>query len=315
MQYLRPLVFRDSYYVGIEREIQEIFDDLIYRPIGQQLRALNNEELENSMASLLTAIRKGIVWYQDGQFKGSFSSAITRDLRSLGATFNSISKTFSLPEEHIPVEVRFAQVAAESRVKRTREEMLRTLGNLNLDTLDNLQTTKDKYHRVIGMMQSDFDKTVSALTIVPQLSEAQRDIIASQWGENLNLYIKGWSEQNILKLRTEVQEHAFSGGRAADLAKTLQSNYASSKAKAKFLARQETSLLMSKYRETRYSALGIEEYKWSTSHDERVRHDHKILDNKVFRFDEPPVTNRKTGARNNPGEDFNCRCQAIPIAR
>ncbi len=60
---------------------------------------------------------------------------------------------------------------------------------------------------------------------------------------------------------------------------------------------------------------GILEYRWSTSKDERVRHDHKALDTKIFSFASPPVTNLKTGARNNPGCDFGCRCIAIPIFR
>lgn len=89
--------------------------------------------------------------------------------------------------------------------------------------------------------------------------------------------------------------------------------YGASKAKAKFLARQETSLLMSKYQEERFKDLGITHYKWSGADDQRERPDHKLLNGKIFRFDDPPVTNRSTGAKNNPGEDFNCRCIAIAI--
>ena len=39
---------------------------------------------------------------------------------------------------------------------------------------------------------------------------------------------------------------------------------------------------------------------------------HKDLDGKIFEFANPPITNEK-GDRNNPGEDWQCRCEAIPI--
>lgn len=78
------------------------------------------------------------------------------------------------------------------------------------------------------------------------------------------------------------------------------------------MARQETSLLTAKYRKLRYTDVGITKYRWSTSHDDRVRKRHKELDGQVFDFEAPPIVNEK-GDRKNPGEDFGCRCQAIPI--
>ena len=71
--------------------------------------------------------------------------------------------------------------------------------------------------------------------------------------------------------------------------------------------------MVSKYRQIRYEEVGIDNYIWSTSHDSRVRHDHRELQGKVFSFSNPPITDKATGARNNPGEDFGCRCVAIPV--
>ena len=71
--------------------------------------------------------------------------------------------------------------------------------------------------------------------------------------------------------------------------------------------------MVSKYRQIRYEDVGIRRYMWSTSGDVRVRHDHKELNGKIFYFDNPPITDKATGARNNPGEDFGCRCVAIPV--
>ena len=116
-----------------------------------------------------------------------------------------------------------------------------------------------------------------------------------------------------MKLREEVNENTFSGFRSDRLLKSLQSNYGVSLSKAKFLAKQETSLLTSKYREQRYKSAGVNKYKWEIR-GFRTRDDHRKLQGQIFTWDTPPITNTKTGARNHPGEDYNCYCTAIAIA-
>ncbi len=95
----------------------------------------------------------------------------------------------------------------------------------------------------------------------------------------------------------------------------IEARFDVSKNKATFLAEQETNLLVAKFREERFKETVGDEYTWMTSHDSRVRHDHKVLDGQRFFFSTPPITNRVTGARNNPGEDFRCRCVARPVLK
>ena len=86
-----------------------------------------------------------------------------------------------------------------------------------------------------------------------------------------------------------------------------------SKDKARFLARNETSLLTAKYRQIRYEEIGIDKYEWSAVMDKRTRHLHKELNGKIFDFRNPPIIDAHTGQRGNPGETYNCRCLSIPI--
>ena len=77
----------------------------------------------------------------------------------------------------------------------------------------------------------------------------------------------------------------------------------------------ENYLYVTKLKETIYTDAGVPKYKWGTvvgSPGHEVRHSHAILKGKIFRWDNPPVVNEK-GDRKNPGEDFGCRCFAIPI--
>lgn len=312
MHFAPPLRLKDQYFVPIEAEIVRLFADVIYRPL---LFAIKNPNAEfmNAGSALFDAIVNGTVYWQDGHFKGNFNSQITKELRAIGAMYNPASRSWSLTRELIPTDLRFAQAGADQRYDNLRHAFLRTLNNANIDSIDSLSRTKEEYGKAINWMEDDFQKSLRAITIEVKLTDAQRGIISQQWGQNLDLYIKDWASQNILALRESVQANAFAGRRSVDMIEMLKANYGVSQRKAKFLARQETSLLLSKFRETRYRDVGSNRYKWSTSHDQRVRHDHEELHNNIYSWDLPPITNRHTGKRNNPGEDFGCRCVAIPV--
>ena len=57
----------------------------------------------------------------------------------------------------------------------------------------------------------------------------------------------------------------------------------------------------------------MEEYAWSESGDGRVRDSHKHLNKKRFRWSDPPIVDAKTGRRCHPGQDYQCRCVALPV--
>lgn len=312
MRQLHALPLRQKYFLAIEKSINKAIADVLFRPLLAVV-GIPATEILNTGAALLDAIRDGLVWYERDHFAGQFNSTLTKELRAIGARFNALSRTWSLPSDRIPTDIRFAQAGADDRYAKIRQAFLYTLDNIDVASINKFVNFPEEYGNTIDWMEEDFQKTLSAITIPVKLTEENRKMISQEWGQNLDLYVKDWLSQNIIKLREDVQANAFGGRRASALVDMIQQNYGVSQRKAKFLARQETSLLMSKFRETRYRDIGANRYRWSSSHDERVRHDHKDLNGKIFTWDMPPVTNRRTGARNNPGEDFGCRCVAIAL--
>lgn len=313
MRQITPLRLRQKYWRAVDEEIKRLLRELIYRPLLAILKTPDIELLNADESALQQAIRDGRIWYEDGHFAGDFNAELTKELRALGAMYNQKSRTWSLTRENVPTELRIAQALADDRYNALRRSMVTTLGDMNVKSIDEHSDTSAKYGQAIEWMNDDFQKAVRAIAIPPQLTGAQQQIIADQWGQNLDLYIKDWAQENILELREKVQANAFEGRRASDLVDMLQQNYGVARRKAEFLARQETSLLMSKFQETRYRDIGVRRYRWSGANDARERPDHRALNGKVFSFDQPPITNRETGARNNPGEDYNCRCVAIAL--
>lgn len=79
-----------------------------------------------------------------------------------------------------------------------------------------------------------------------------------------------------------------------------------SQSRAELIARDQTLKLNGNITQIRQQAAGITSYTWSTSNDERVRDEHRALEGQVFTWGNPP----SVGA---PGEDFQCRCIAVPI--
>lgn len=322
MKQIPPLRLREKYFAAIEKEINRIFQTRLYKPlldvleISETTATRRSNELRNaSESALISAIKDGFVWYRDGHFYGEFNSEIVRDLRSLGARFNYKSKTWSLAVEILPAEIRTAQAYATDRFDRLRRAMFAALDEIDvgIDRLQEDSRLRALYGQSLDAMNDDFQRTIKNITITPKLTEAQRKIIADEYGTNLEKYIQGWAQENIIKLREKVQANAMQGRRPETLIKTLIENYGVSKNKAQFLARQETSLMLSKFRESRYKDAGSTRYRWSGVNDGRERPDHIELNGKVFSWDSPPVTDKRTGARNHPGEDYNCRCVAIAL--
>lgn len=93
-----------------------------------------------------------------------------------------------------------------------------------------------------------------------------------------------------------------------------------SKRRAKLIARDQTSKLTGTLNQVRQQSIGIEEYVWRTSQDERVvgdpaglypkgsraHRDHFHRNGKRFRWDDPPDDGH-------PGQAIQCRCHAQPV--
>ena len=92
----------------------------------------------------------------------------------------------------------------------------------------------------------------------------------------------------------------------------LQREYNIGANKAKFLAQNETSIMLAEYKRVTYQEMGFDKFIWRTIMDGREREEHKKLNGRIFRYDDPPIIDERTGLRGLPGQTYNCRCEAIP---
>ena len=105
----------------------------------------------------------------------------------------------------------------------------------------------------------------------------------------------------------------FDGASVADLAEALRERFTVDDARAALIARDQTLKLNGQLQRAEQESVGCISYLWSSSKDERVRDGHSALDGLEFRWSDPPVVDERTGRREHPGQDFQCRCVAIPV--
>lgn len=194
-----------------------------------------------------------------------------------------------------------------------------------------------------GHKQGRLVDTIAGKVDQHNAAEFQRviGIDANQLGGGVAGLLDDWRAENI-DLITSIPETLLdqvsdvftkmwdSGARVETIRDALQERFGVSESRAELIARDQTLKLNGQLASSRQQAAGITKYTWVTSSDERVRgnpggmypnpsktgrivSDHFHLNGQTFTYGQPPITNDATGDRNEPGQDFQCRCTASPV--
>lgn len=270
-----------------------------------------------------------------GKFKGRqtlnakaapiYPSALERQYRGIADSYMRIVN--QVVSEHLPK----IQAAAGEHKDGTRTDGINDLMSIILSTFsimsDELQKRTDEFNIYAKL------KELSELTT--KLSIRQWKKVVSQTlgldifddyysGQFYQEMLDDWVSQNVALIKTIPQEtldgireivyEGFGNGRTTtSILEEIQRTYSMSKKHARMIARDQMAKLNADLAKRQQTDAGVEEYKWSTARDVRVRPRHKHLNGKTFRWDDPPVVDTKTGRRCHPGQDYQCRCVAIPV--
>lgn len=316
---LKPIKESTEDYDRMESRIKLAFKEYLYKPLLREL-LLPQSTLQNAKDDLVKALQTGRITFSRGTFRGKFDAKTTKELKKIGATWNPRSATFSLPTKEQPMEIRDAIATGNVRYAERIKRVDKRLAQISPAEIAEKIKTKDLFLSTLDKTDREIKKSVKDLRVYPTLSAKEREKIAGEWQNNMDLWVNNFTQEEIVRLRKDIQENVFAGNRYEAMVDTIERSYGVTTSKAKFLARQETSLLMAKFKETRYTSVGIKEYKWrcvAGSKNHPVRPAHKRLDGKTFAWDDPPITTEpdEPARRNNPGQDYNCRCMAVPIVK
>ena len=313
---LQPIKDNPELIEELEAQIDVILYDILFAPLIKSIK--ENKRIffnERDNSAIIKAIKSGKIRYGNNIFTGSFNATTAKEFKKLGIKYNKRIKGYTKEMNNLPVNIQVAIAQREDSYKQMARQLVATVDkiNLNIDEATKNINFDDTLEKVYSDINKEFKKTVTdKIGLSINFTADQIRILSQEYTNNLKLYITEFTQKETLILRQKAENIVLSGTRAKDFTKIIEERFAVSTKKAKFLAKQEISLLTSKYKQVKYESVGVSKYKWSIS-NVRTRPDHKALNGKVFSFDDPPISNTSTGARNNPGEDFGCNCQAIPI--
>jgi SPP1 gp7 family putative phage head morphogenesis protein len=134
-----------------------------------------------------------------------------------------------------------------------------------------------------------------------------------QWVADNVGFIKTIPLETLSDMRQVINDGYRAGSTTKSIAKGIQAKYEVKKHHALFIARDQIAKLSAKVTREQHEDAGVTEYVWRTMDDSRVRKSHSHLDGTRQKYSDPPVVDYKTGRRANPGEDYQCRCVALPV--
>jgi SPP1 gp7 family putative phage head morphogenesis protein len=176
-----------------------------------------------------------------------------------------------------------------SRKERAAQTFLKGLNNFNKNNINQQAKVKG-----IDPTQSE-----------PWLDKFMKEKIA----ENVS-YITNIQDDYLKEIEKIIYDGVKSGAMAKQIRKQLVERIGMTENRAQFIAVDQAGSILGQMTAKRHQQMGVTKFKWRTSKDERVRDSHRDLSNKVFPYSKPPTVNGRVVL---PGEDYRCRCVAIPV--
>lgn len=128
----------------------------------------------------------------------------------------------------------------------------------------------------------------------------------NRWATDNVRIIQNVESDLLTQVGDAIADGLVQGQSTEEIAERISERGRVGRSRARLVARDQLATLNHKVTRTRQETLGITEYRWITSMDERVRPEHAERNQKIFAWSSPPEDGH-------PGEAINCRCVATPI--
>ena len=325
MKVIKDFKHLESYTKIIKDKLFSELWEMIYKPMFKICGSGSLSKLipatakaKNEDNPIIEALDKGLIFYENGGFKlrEKIPNRISQALIKLGARFDRWEKSYKIAIEDLPKEIWESIKLSIQKAQQKLSQINQFLQyvEMNLDQIIETMLFHDEIITVLDDVGNKIQKNVQHVNILDfDFTQEQKEEIARNYTSNMQFYIKDWAAKKIPEMRRKVAQAVVDGYREIDVQKMLETEYGIAERKAKFLAQNETSIMLAQIKKVHYSAMGFDSFMWHTILDARERPLHRMLNGKIFRFDDPPVIDERTGQKGLPGETYNCRCDLTPI--
>lgn len=316
---IKDFKIKEAYTKLVEKALFSYLWEGIYKPMFEIL-ALKPVVAKNSMNVIIEALRDGKLIYVDGGFKAKekFTNAQSSQLLKWGAKWDRIKKMYRISVEMLPESLRIylaeAEINNELKINQIQEYL--RLVEENMPYIVDSMVFDTEVKTILDDAGNEVKQNVKKIAVIePELSEQQKAEIARTYTENVRRYvIKDFANERIPEMRRKIQELVLQGYRMDKVQALLQKEYGFMAKKAKFLAQNETTIMLSEYKKVTYKKMGFNKFIWKTILDGKERPLHQALHNTVWSYDDPPIIDERTGVKGLPGQTYNCRCEQVPFS-
>lgn len=130
------------------------------------------------------------------------------------------------------------------------------------------------------------------------------------WVDDNASWLSGIPAELISDVKESAYEAYVDGCSTEEITDRVKERFTSTQNRQKALVINRVSNINTEITKQKHLDAGIHNYIWWTRMDEKVRPSHARLHGKRFSWADPPETDG--GRRCHPGEDYGCRCTAIP---
>lgn len=233
---------------------------------------------------------------------------ILKDTRSDSAEFREDSKILNFSE-------RFSRT-----IRKMEKELEEKLGGLDTDLFMKKVAKKANTNNARQWLKL-IKKTFGVDLDGHYYNKGTWADLIDRWSEQNVGFIKSIPNDALAEMRQIVQNGYYEQWGTTKIRNEIVKAFGVSKKKAKMLAVDQMGTLCSQITRKQQTDAGITHYRWKARNDNRVRESHRAYNGKIFSWDDPPpswyMTKSRgkvfTGRKCHPGEDYCCRCMAIPV--
>lgn len=310
---LKDFKIKEAYTKLVEKALFSYLWEGIYQPMFEILN-IKPVIAKNSLNVIVEALCDGKLLYVDGGFKakGKFTNAQSAQLIKWGARWDRTQKMYRIPRDMLPEELRVylaeAQINNELKINQIQEYL--RLVEENMPYIVESMVFDEEVKTILDDAGNEVKKNIKKIAVIePELSEKQKNEIARAYTENMQDYvIKDFANERLPEMRRKIQELVLQGYRLDKVQELLEKEYDFMARKAKFLAQNETTIMLSEYKKVTYKEMGFNKFIWRTITDGKERPLHKALNGTIWSYDDPPVIGIYKGqkVKGLPGQAFNC---------
>lgn len=148
-----------------------------------------------------------------------------------------------------------------------------------------------------------------------KITPEMREIMKATSIENIQL-IKSISQRYLNQMQGAVMRSITNGTGLPDLMPFLLKQKGITHRRAQLISLDQTRKVSNNLTAARNKSYGLTEFEWMhTGGSDEPREDHIHMSGNIYRYDDLPVIDKKTGERGLPGQLINCRCRQKPVIK